>query len=248
MLSVCLVIVFSGMCLCQDNAASVYSQQSDGSKASLQTRSAAVQQIKLEDIERDSLAAAAAYGQKNQQQAGKPAAPAAIAQQQPQQQSYQAVAPQQQQQQQQQFYVQPYNAQQQQFYVQPYNAQQQQYLAQPYQSAFDYAGVQYMIINPNAYNPVNPIYQQYYVPAAQPATVPEYVTKQSIPAPAQQEYKQQQAAVSVQAQPQYRQQFAAAQAQQEYKQQQAVAAPALRLLRPACCDCLDKWRQCQSPW
>lgn len=215
MFSTGLVLALVGMCLGQQQqlaSGPQYPQQSAVSQTSFQIGSAAAQQTKLEDIERDSLTAAA-YGQKTQPQpAGKssPAATAAAAQQQvpPTPQAYQTVPPQ-------QYYVQPYPAQQPQFYVQPYQAQ-------PYQAAFDYAGVQYMFVNPSA----NQVYPQYYVPAVpQPSAVPQYVTKQSSPAAyksqAQQEYKAQQQYTA-----------APAQAQQEYKQQQfssaAASTPALQ--------------------
>lgn len=243
MFSVGLVIAFAGMCLCQQQSTSSSPSQYQStavSQASFQTGSAAAQpQTKLEDIERDNLVAA--FGQKTQQPSNKPSpvAPSVSQQQQSQQppQSYQAIP-------QQQYYVQPYQGLPAQFYMQPYQTQQQ-YLAQPYQMAFDYNGVQYSIVSPNSY-PGNQIYQQYYVPAAQPSAVPEYVTKQSFPAAApaqaqqeykqqlstpaaqpQQVYKQQQFAAPAQVQQEYRQQqFAApAQVQQEYKQQQLTTAP-----------------------
>jgi len=234
MFSAGLVIAFAGMCMCQQQSAA-----GAVSQASFQTGTAAVvqqPQTKLDDIERDSLAAA--FGQKTQQQ--QPAKPSAIAapalpqqqQQQQQQQAYQAVP-------QQQYFVQPYQAQQQ-FYVQPYQAQPQQYLS-PYQMAFDYSGVQYMIINPNAYNAGNPVYQQYYVPAPQPSAVPQYVTKQSSPAAAvasaptatqtRQEYKQQKPAAPGQAPQEYQQQqqpyvqVPTAGFQQYVQQPAAVASP-----------------------
>lgn len=216
MFSAGLVLAFAGMCLCQ--------QQSTSSSPS-QYQSAAVQQpqTKLEDIERDTLVAA--YGQKTQQPSNKPSSVTpSVPQQQQQQppQSYQTIP-------QQQYFVQPYQGLQQQFFMQPYQAQQQQYLAQPYQMAFDYNGVQYSIVSPNSY-PGNQFYQQYYVPAAQPSAVPQYVTKQSspvaAPAQAQQEYKQQQFSAPAQAQQEYKQQqfSAPAQVPQEYKQQ--FSAPA----------------------
>lgn len=219
MFSAGLVLAFAGMCLCQQQqqqqqtaggSPTQYQQQQAVSQASFQTGSAAVPpQTKLEDIERDSLLASA-YGQKTaasqqQQQPGAKLPSASAIPAVPQQQQAYQTAPQQ------QYYVQPYQTQQPQFYVQPYQPQPQ------YQMAFDYAGVQYMIINPNQ------MYQQYYVPAAPtPSAVPQYVTKQSSPAaaastaaaaattPAAQaqqatEYKQQQFAVP------------AAQAPQEYK-------------------------------
>jgi hypothetical protein len=215
MFSTGLVIAFASMCLCQQQSTSSSPSQYQSaavSQASYQTGSAAAQQpqTKLEDIERDTLVAA--YGQKTQQPSNKPSSVApSVPQQQHQQQPpqpYQTVP-------QQQYFVQPYQGLQQQFYMQPYQTQQQQFLAQPYQMAFDYNGVQYSIISPNSY-PGNQIYQQYYVPAAQPSAVPQYVTKQSYqeaaPAQAQQVYKSQQFA-------------APTLAQQEYKQQQ-FAAPA----------------------
>uniref|UniRef100_A0A2S2P1F9 Uncharacterized protein n=1 Tax=Schizaphis graminum TaxID=13262 RepID=A0A2S2P1F9_SCHGA len=234
MFSVGLVLAFAGMCLCQQQSTSSSQSQYPStavSQASFQTGSAAAlqqPQTKLEDIERDNLAAA--FGQKTQQPSSKPSSVAPSVPQQPQSQqspqSYQAIP-------QQQYFVQPYQALPQQFYTQPYQTQQQ-YLAQPYQMAFDYAGVQYSVVAPNSY-PGNQIYQQYYVPAVpQPSAVPEYVTKQSFPAAAapaqaQQAYKQQQfVAAPAQAQQEYKQQHftaAPAQAQQEYKQQFA-ATPA----------------------
>lgn len=251
MSSVGLVLAFAGMCLCQQqqqqsvggpSSTQYQQQQSAMSQASFQTGSAVLQpQTKLEDIERDSLSSA--LGQKTvaQQQPGKSSATVVPATSLLQQQAYQAAATPQQ-----QYYVQPYQAQQSQFYVQPYQAQQQ-YLAQPYQMAFDYAGVQYMIINPNAYNPVvSQMYQPYYVPAVpQPSAVPQYVTKSTsssasagpsnaattvAPITVQQvEYKQQQFAVpAAQSQQEYRQQqFAAptAQAQQDYKYVIPATAP-----------------------
>ncbi|XP_025201923.1 PAX-interacting protein 1-like [Melanaphis sacchari] len=232
MFSTGLVLAFASMCLCQQQSTSSSTSQYQPtavSPASFQTGSAAAQQpqTKLEDIERDNLVAA--FGQKTQQPSNKPLSVVSSGSQpqQPQQpsQSYQAIP-------QQQYYMQSYQGVPQQFYVQPYQTQQQ-YLAQPYQMAFDYAGVQYSIVNPSSY-PGNQIYQQYYVPAAQPSAVPEYVTKLSFPATApaqaQQEYKQQQQqqqlSTPTQAQQVYKQQqFAAtpAQAQQEYKQQQFTA-------------------------
>lgn len=223
MFSAGLVLAFAGMCLSQQQqqpqqvtgaSPTQYQQQTAVSQASFQTGPAAVQPVtKLEDIEHDSLLAA--FGQKtvSQQQPGKPTAtPATPAVPQQQQQQIYQTAPQQ------QYYVQPYQAQQQQFYVQPFQAQ-------PYQMAFDYAGVQYMIINPNAYNPANQMFQQYYMPAVPtPSAVPQYVTKQSFPAAAsapaaqtqQVDYKQQQFSATATAAP----------AQQEYKQQQFAAPPA----------------------
>lgn len=237
-----LVLVFVGMCLCQQSQQSANGSpsqyQSTLSQGSFQTGSAAQQpQTKLEDIERDSLATT--YGQKTLQQSGKSSATdtATVSQpQQSQQQTYQtAAAPQQ-----------AY------FLMQPYQVPQQQYYVQPYQMAFDYNGVQYMIVSPNAYNPVagNQVYQQYYSGAPQPSAIPQYVTKQSsptapaqvqqehrqqftAPALAQQEYKQPQFTIPALTQQQYKQQQFAAptQAQQEYKQQyqyvQQPAAPAV---------------------
>ncbi|XP_026817564.1 mediator of RNA polymerase II transcription subunit 15-like [Rhopalosiphum maidis] len=238
MFSVGLVLAFAGMCLCQQQSTSSsqsqYPQSTAVSQSSFQTGSAAAlqqPQTKLEDIERDTLAAA--FGQKTQQPSSNkpssvaPSVPQQLQSQQPPQ-SYQAIP-------QQQYFVQPYQALPQQFYMQPYQTQQQ-YLAQPYQMAIDYAGVQYSVVAPNSY-PGNQIYQQYYVPAVpQPSAVPEYVTKQSFPATAaaapaqvQQEYKQQQFSAPAQAQQVYKQQqfvAAPAQAQQEYKQQQFATAPA----------------------
>jgi len=238
MFSTGLLLAFAGMCLCQQQSTSSSPSQYQSaavSQTSFQTGSAVQQpQTKLEDIERDTLVAA--FGQKTQQQSNKPSSvtPSVPQQQQQQQppQSYQTVP-------QQQYFVQPYHGLQQQFFMQPYQAQPQQYLAQPYQMAFDYNGVQYSIVSPNSY-PGNQFYQQFYVPAAQPSAVPQYVTKQfssaaapaqaqqeykqqqfSAPAQAQQVYKPQQVATPVQVQQEYKQQFTApVQAQQEYKQQQ----------------------------
>lgn len=237
------VLALAGACLCQQpqqKSGQYQSPQQAVSQASFQTGSAAVppSQTRLEDIERDSSLPAGVFGQKSQQPGGKPstAGPAAAvvpAQQQPysapQQLPYQA--------QPQQPAVTQFVYPQQQYYVQPYQApqqqQQQQYLAQqPFQMAFDYNGVQYMIINPQMYTAANqaPYQQQYYVPAtavAQPSAVPQYVTKQSA---APQEYKQQsQSATTAQGSQEYKQQpqsATTAQGPQQYKQQPQFAAPA----------------------
>lgn len=232
------MLAFVGMCLCQQQPSQYQSQQQAG------------QQTRLEDIERDSLVAAAAFGQKSQQQTkSSPTAAPPSQQQQQQQQQYAYQTPQQQQIYHPQAVAQyVYQPQQQQFYVQPYQSAQQ-YVAQPYQMAFDYNGVQYMFVNPQTYGAANQLYQQqYYVPAAQPSAVPQYVTKQSsaaatvpaaaaVPASAvqtpSQEYKQQFSAVSTPAQvPQEYRQQSAAQADVSAKQQQYVA-PAFQYVQQA---------------
>lgn len=203
------------MCLCDPASSSPSQYQPSAvSQASFQTGSAVVQQpqTKLEDIERDSLTTA--YGQKTQQQLGKPAANIPVAAQ--QQPAYRAVGAQQ------QYFIPSYQTQQQQFYIQPFQAQPQ-YFPQPYQSVFDYPAVQYLV-NSNAYNPGSPIYQQYYIPAAQPSPIPQYVTKQL--SPAVQTQPKLQNSITAQITQEYKQQFAApVQPQQEYKQQQ-FATPA----------------------
>lgn len=215
MFSAGLVIAFAGMCMCQQPQQSANGSpvqyQSAVSQASFQTGLAAQQsQTKLEDIERDSLATT--YGQKTLQPSGKSSANNVATVSHPQQQTYQAAA----------------TPQQTFVLMQPYSVPQQQFYVQPYQMAFDYNGVQYMIVSPNSYNPAagNQVYQQYYSAAPQPSAIPQYVTKQSsptAPAQAQQDYRQQ-FSTSALAQQEYKQQFAApALAQQQYKQQQFVA-------------------------
>lgn len=209
MFSTGLLLAFAGMCLCQQQQSSSVSPlqyQSAVSQASYHSGSAGIQQssqTKLEDIERDSLVAD--FSQKTQQPTSKSISTV------PQQQSYQSAA------QSQQYFMQPYQAQQQ-FYVQPYQAQ-------PYQMAFDYAGVQYMIV-PSMYSS-NQVYQPYYVPSApQPSAVPQYVSKQqSSPATAQsqQDYKQQLTA-SAQTQQDYKTQYVSASPAYQYVQQQSAAA------------------------
>ncbi|XP_050422391.1 uncharacterized protein LOC126834486 [Adelges cooleyi] len=161
MFSTGLVFALAGMCMCQaaSNTPSQYQSLQAVSQSSFQSGPAVVPQTRLEDIERDS----SKPSQASIKSAGpSPAASPLQAQQQPAAGQVLAYP-------------------QQQYFVQPYQGQQQQYLAQQYPAPFDYSGVQYMFINPTAYNQA---YQPYYVQTAQPSAVPQYVTKSQNGSPA----------------------------------------------------------------
>ncbi|XP_050539886.1 protein bunched, class 2/F/G isoform-like [Daktulosphaira vitifoliae] len=157
MFSIGLVFTLASMCLAQThtNSPSQYQTQSL-SQSTFQNGPAVQTQTRLEDIERDFSSTPSSKPQQSFGKTPQSATPSFQAQQQLQQPPNQILG-----------YPQP------QYYIQPYQGQQQ-LLAQQFPTAFDFPGIQYMFINPAAFNT-----QQYYVQAPQPSAIPQYVTKQS---------------------------------------------------------------------